>query len=203
MRIALFGGSFDPPHNGHVAIAKAAADKFELDRVLFAPVAHQPMKHDLGAAPFADRVAMVELACKADPRFFASEIDGPRLDGGPNYTIYILRLLRERMAEAEFFNLVGADSFLKLREWFDPEGLLDVAEWIVVSRPGVLLTKVSDRRKGPGGLDLRERVHLLNGVYEDVSATELRDRLRRGEDCADVLPHGVMEYIRERGLYRG
>ena len=199
MRIALFGGSFDPPHNGHIAIAKAAADKFELERVLFAPVAHQPLKHDIGAAPFADRVAMVELACKADLRFFASEVDGPRLDGGPNYTVTTLRTLRERMPQAELFNLVGADSFLSLREWFDPEGLLDVAEWIVVSRPGYSLDDISNLRLSRRQ---RERVHLLETVEEDVSATELRERLERGDSCSDLLTPSVGAYIEAHRLYR-
>lgn len=199
MRIALFGGSFDPPHNGHVAIAKAAADQFALDRVLFAPVAHQPLKHDSVASSFEDRVAMVELACKADPRFFASEVDGPRLDGGPNYTVTTLRTLSERMPDAELFNLVGADSFLSLREWFDPEGLLDVAEWIVVSRPGYSLDDIENLRLTRRQ---RQRVHLLETVEEDISATELRERLGRGDRCSDVLAPAVAAYIEEHRLYR-
>jgi nicotinate-nucleotide adenylyltransferase len=199
MRIALFGGSFDPPHNGHIAIAKAAADEFSLDRVLFAPVAHQPLKPDAAAAPFADRVAMVKLACKEDPRFFASEVDGPRLDGGPNYTVTTLRVLHERMPQEELFNLVGADSFMTLREWFDPEGLLDLAEWIVVSRPGYALDDISSLRLTRLQ---RKRVHLLETVEEDISATELRERLERGDSCSDLLAPSVAAYIAEHRLYR-
>jgi nicotinate-nucleotide adenylyltransferase len=199
MRIALFGGSFDPPHKGHIAIAKAAADEYSLDRVLFAPVAHQPLKTDAAAAPFADRVAMVELACKVDPRFFASEVDAPRLDGGPNYTVYTLRVLHDRMPQAELFNLVGADSFLKLREWFDPEGLLEVAEWIVVSRPGYSLDDIAAL-----GLTRtqRKRVHLLETVEEDISATELRERLEIGDSCVDLLAPSVAAYVEAHQLYR-
>src|ERR1700754_832869 len=77
MRVALFGGSFDPPHHGHIAIATAAADVFDLEKVLFAPVGRQPLKPEGGAAPFADRLAMVELACRADERFAASDLDAP------------------------------------------------------------------------------------------------------------------------------
>src|SRR5580704_100017 len=143
MRVALFGGSFDPPHHGHIAIASAAADAFALDRVLFAPVGHQPLKSDATPAPFADRLAMVELACKADPRFFPSDVDAPRPDGAANYTVSTLAALTEKMSDVRLFNLVGADSFLNLRRWHDPERLLELAEWIVVSRPGFPLDDLS------------------------------------------------------------
>ncbi len=83
MRVALFGGSFDPPHHGHIAIATAAADVFDLEQVLFAPVGRQPLKTGRPPAPFADRLAMVELACRVDERFTASEMDAPRADGLP------------------------------------------------------------------------------------------------------------------------
>jgi nicotinate-nucleotide adenylyltransferase len=199
MRVALFGGSFDPPHHGHIAIARAAADTFALDRVLFAPVGHQPLKSDATQAPFADRLAMVELACKVDPRFFPSEVDAPKPDGAPNYTVNALAVLSESMPEAQLFNLVGADSFLNLPRWHDPERLLELAEWIVVSRPGFSLDDLSalaltERQ--------RKRVHLLQTVHEDVAATGLRERLERGEPCSDVLGSAVAAYITTHGLYR-
>src|SRR5580698_4249203 len=99
MRVALFGGSFDPPHHGHIAIATAAADVFDLDSVLFAPVGRQPLKADGASASFADRLAMVELACGADKRFAASDLDAPRGDGGPNYTVEALAALHKAMPE--------------------------------------------------------------------------------------------------------
>jgi nicotinate-nucleotide adenylyltransferase len=137
MRVALFGGSFDPPHHGHIAIATAAADVFDLEQVLFAPVGRQPLKTESPPAPFADRLAMVELACVGDERFKVSGIDAPRVDGLPNYTVDTLTALRKEMPEARLFHLVGADSFLDLRRWREPDRLLELAEWIVVSRPGV------------------------------------------------------------------
>jgi len=198
MRLALFGGSFDPPHHGHVAIATAAADVFDLDSVLFAPVGRQPLKH-AGAAPFVDRVAMVELACQVDPRFSVSELDAPRPDGSPNYTVETLTALREAKPDARLFNLVGADSFLDLRRWREPERLLELAEWIVVSRPGFPLADLA-----PLGLTAlqRGRVHLLQTVHEDVAATNLRERLESGDPCTDVLAPGVSAYIQTHRLYR-
>src|SRR5580698_4252134 len=97
MRVALFGGSFDPPHHGHIAIATAAADVFDLDTVLFAPVGRQPLKTDGASASFADRLAMVELACGSDGRFADSDLDTPRDDGRPNYTVDTLASLQEAM----------------------------------------------------------------------------------------------------------
>jgi nicotinate-nucleotide adenylyltransferase len=199
MRIALFGGSFDPPHHGHIAIATAAADVFDLGSVLFAPVGHQPLKPDGVPAPFADRLAMVELACRADSRFGVSDIDAPRSDGTPNYTVDTLATLHEAMPNERLFNLVGADSFLDLPRWHEPERLLELAEWIVVSRPGFPLADLS-----PLGLTpyQRGRVHLLQTVHEDVAATNLRERLEAGDLCADVLAPAVSAYIQAHQLYR-
>ena len=199
MRVALFGGSFDPPHHGHIAIATAAADVFDLDSVVFAPVGRQPLKPEGVPASFADRLAMVELACRADPRFAVSDLDAPRSDSSPNYTVQTLATLQEAMPDARLFNLVGADSFLDLRRWHEPERLLDVAEWIVVSRPGFPLADLSalgltPRRRG--------RVHLLQTVHEDVAATDLRERLETGDQCVDVLDPAVSAYIQAHHLYR-
>jgi nicotinate-nucleotide adenylyltransferase len=199
MRLALFGGSFDPPHHGHIAIATAAADVFDLDQVLFAPVGRQPLKAEGAPASFADRLAMVELACRSDSRFAVSDLDAPRSDGTPNYTVQTLAALHEVVPDARLFNLVGADSFLDLPRWHEPERLLELAEWIVVSRPGFPLADLSALSLTP---DQRGRVHLLQTVHEDVAATNLRERLEAGDPCADVLDAAVSAYIKAHTLYR-
>ena len=199
MRLALFGGSFDPPHRGHVAIARAAADSFALDQVLFAPAGRQPLKRSGHAASFAQRFEMTALACGEDGRFRVSTIDEPRADGRPNYTSETLRALAAAHPEAQLYNLAGADSFQHLAEWHEADQLIDLAEWIVVSRPGVPLAY-------PVGLALTPQqegqIHLLDSVHEEVAATDLRSRLAAGDPCADLLPPGVAEYIRRNGLYR-
>ena len=208
MRLAFFGGTFDPIHRGHLALASAAADAFALDRVLFAPVGRQPLKAEAVDAPYSDRMAMTMLAVAAagEPRFAVSGIDAPRPDGQPNYTADTLAELHRSTPGAQIFALTGADSFLTLKKWRDARKLLDLAEWIVVSRPEFPLT--------PGFLDLpqfaplgltaaqRARIHLLNTVHEDVSATELRRRLRSGDPCTGLLPPAVCNYIRTHSLYR-
>ncbi len=202
MRLALFGGSFDPPHRGHVAIALAAADTFALDQVLFAPAGRQPLKRDGHSATWEQRIQMVRLACAdADPaRFSASTLDAPRADGLPNYTVDTLAVLHaERPADA-LFSIAGADSFRSIGKWREAVRLFDLAQWLVVSRPGVPLEL-------PDGLELtaaqRGRVHLLDSVHDEVAATDLRQRLAAGDSCHDLLSPSVAEFIREHRLYSG
>jgi nicotinate-nucleotide adenylyltransferase len=203
MRVALFGGTFDPIHRGHLALASAAASAFALDRVLFAPVGRQPLKAESPAATFADRLEMTRLAVAsaASPRFAVSSIDAPRPDGAPNYTVDTLAALAREAPAATLFVLAGADSFLTLRGWRSPDRLLELAEWIVVSRPEFPL---SEPQLAPLALTAaqRSRVHLLTTVHEDVSSTELRQRLHAGDPCPGLLPPAVADYIQTHRLYR-
>lgn len=202
MRVALFGGSFDPPHRGHVAIARAAADQFQLDSVVFAPTGRQPLKSAMAATPFVQRLAMVALLCAEDSRFAVSQIDAPSADGSHNYTVETLTRFAMLTPGARLFKLVGADSFRDLARWREPQHLLALAEWIVASRPGF---EFHGGVPVPDGMTLTEaertRIHPLDLVHEDVSATVLRQRLRAGEDCGDLLPAGVAAYIAEHGVY--
>jgi len=212
MRVALFGGTFDPPHRGHLGIARVAAEAFGLDSILFAPVGHQPLKPGATMTTFADRLAMITLACEEEEEqqlyrnpgatrrtsFIASTIDAPAPDNAPNYTVDTLATLRKQMPEATLYNLVGADSFLGLRQWREPERLLSLAEWIVVSRPGYSLDDLSTLRLTPAE---RTRVHLVGSVHYDISSTFLRERLAAGDSARDLLPDSVARYIRDHKLY--
>ena len=202
MRVALFGGTFDPPHRGHVAIARAAADRFALDTVFFAPAGRQPLKGNTATASFEERLAMATLTCMEDPRFAVSNLDAPLPDGSPNYTVDTLARLATSLPDATLFSLIGADSFRSLGHWREPQRLFELAEWIVVSRPGFDLPEHAE----PEGMALtdaqRARMHLLDSVHEDVSATLLRSRLRDGDPSEDLLPPLVARYIQEQKLYR-
>jgi nicotinate-nucleotide adenylyltransferase len=201
-RRAIFGGTFDPPHRGHMAIARAAADAFQLDQILFAPTGRQPLKLKSNPSSFHDRMAMVAAACadanddarRADQaathgqhpaanRFAGTDLDGPRPGGLPNYTVDTLTALRALYPNDTLFSLAGADSFLTLHHWREPQRLLELTEWIVVTAAQ------------------RARVHILAGIEEDVSATDLRERLRHGDPCADLLSPSVADYIRDHALY--
>jgi nicotinate-nucleotide adenylyltransferase len=199
MRVALFGGTFDPPHRGHLGIAAAAADAFHLDTVLFAPVGRQPLKPNGASASYSDRFAMLSLACIPDPRFAVSNLDAPHPDGMPNYTVQSLTALHQLMPDAQLFYLAGADSFLNLPHWHESHRLLELAEWIVVSRPGSPLGDLDAMGLTP---HQQTRVHLLQTVHEDVAATDLRQRLEAGDRCPDLLPTAVSDYIQTHSLYR-
>jgi nicotinate-nucleotide adenylyltransferase len=212
MRVAFFGGTFDPIHRGHLRIAAAAADAFSLDRVLFAPVGVQPLKAKLPTVSFADRLAMTALALAspgpstanlqpATCNFLVSTLDAPRPDGKPNYTVDTLAALAREYPTATLFVLTGADTFLTLRKWRSPGQLLELAQWIVVSRPDFPIAEpqLTQLAFTP---EQRTRIHLLPTVHEDVSATELRRRLRTGDPCPGLLAPAVADYIQAHHLYR-
>ena len=199
MRIGFFGGSFDPPHLGHLVVGRAAAEAFLLDQILWAPTGHQPLKPDGPSAPFEDRLAMVSLLCELDRHFQASSLDAPLPDGSPNFTVDTLTTLRAGCSTADsIFVLVGADAFLDLRRWKAPDALLALAEWIVVSRPSASLQQLQRLQLTP---DQAGRVHLLDHVHEPANATGIRAQLRAGSDCTDLLPDSILRYIREHHLY--
>jgi nicotinate-nucleotide adenylyltransferase len=188
-RIAIFGGTFDPIHDAHLAVAREAADAFRLDRVLFVPAKNPPHKiSDLHSA-FDDRMRMVELACEADLRFEASRIEDR---SGRSYSFDTVMLARQQCGEsASLFFLIGADAFAEIRSWHRWQELIRLVEFIVVSRP----RRAFDVPEGA-------QVHRLDTLELPVSSSAIRKSLERGE--ADVpIPDGVREYIREHGLYRG
>jgi nicotinate-nucleotide adenylyltransferase len=203
LRVALFGGTFDPPHRGHIAIARAAAGQFSLDKILFAPTGIQPLKTTAPGASYADRFAMVQLAIAGERRFELSTLDAPRTDGTPNYTVDTLsqlciELSVESGAEQKIFSIVGADAFLDIRRWRKPELLLELADWIVVSRPGFSLSDLSQLALTP----LQStHVHLLQDIAVDIAATKLREALRAGQNVDADLAPGVGDYIRQHHLY--
>jgi nicotinate-nucleotide adenylyltransferase len=139
-RVAFFGGSFDPPHLGHLAVARAARAALGLDTVLFAPVGAQPLKPAGSSASFEDRVAMTRLAIDGEPGFELSLADAPKPDGSPNFTIDTLRLLRAQMpVDSRLFLLMGADSLSGLRHWYRSAEIPFVARLVVAARPGLAL----------------------------------------------------------------
>lgn len=202
MRIGFFGGSFDPPHTGHLAVARAAADAFALDRVLLVPTGVQPLKPRGGNASFGDRLAMTSLLAREDPRFSASSVDAPR-DSGSNYTVDTLTHLRATLnADDQLFCIAGADSFASLPAWRSPAHLLTLAEWIVVSRPGFNAAETIDAVLRQLGCEpMRDRVHLLESVNIPTSASALREELPSGHLPEQALTPAVRDYIAAHRLY--
>ena len=196
MRVALFGGTFDPVHDGHLEIARAAADAYALDRVLFIPAGSPP--HKLGGlqAPYEDRYRMTALACQADPRFEPSRLEDPaRLDGQRSYSYHtIVRVLEELGADDELFFLLGEDAFADLSIWYRLEDVVALVKFLVVSRPN------GGRERAPKLPGLR--AHWVSGIENSVSSTEIRRRAAAREPLADLAPEAVAQYINKHGLYR-
>jgi nicotinate-nucleotide adenylyltransferase len=198
MRIGFFGGSFDPPHLGHLAIARAASAAFSLDEVLFAPTGRQPLKPIGASASFGDRLTMVMLLCAGQPAFRPSALDAP-LSNTPNYTVDTLRHLRSTLTPADsIFTIVGIDAFLDIHRWRSPDTLLTLADWIVVTRPGFSAARLDALPLTP---TQRARIHLLEGIAHPASATEIRARLRANSNCTDLLPPTILSYIHTNHLY--
>ena len=185
MRLALFGGTFDPIHNAHVTVAREAADQFHLDEVWFVPAAHPPHKPGQMAASYDDRYRMVELACQADPRFRPS-----RIEAGEQKSYSVDTVEKVRSMGREPFFIIGADAFAEVATWHRWRDLIQLTEFIVVTRPGHDYT-------APEGA----RVHRLDTVALPVSSSEIRRRLALGDVPAE-LPPPVAAYISEKGLYR-
>lgn len=185
MKLALFGGTFDPIHNAHLTVAREAADRFNLDQVWFIPAAHPPHKSDHTGASYEDRFHMTELACQADPRFVAS-----RLESGANksYSVDTVERVRER-GEQPYF-IIGADAFAEITTWHRWQDLVRLTEFIVVTRPG-------HEYATPAAA----RVHRLETVALPVSSSDIRRKLASGEIPAE-LPPAVGRYISEHGLYQ-
>lgn len=188
MKIALFGGTFDPIHCAHLAVAREAADRFQLDRVLFIPAAHPPHKREGARAPYDDRVRMAELATAADARFCVS-----RLEEGTarSYSIDTIEKVRATIgAGDELCFIIGADAFAEIQTWRRWREVAAAVRFLVVSRPNAVYSpppEVSYER--------------LDTLSMPVSSSEIRRALAEGRRPAE-LPDAVMRYIEERGLYR-
>ena len=217
-RVAFFGGSFDPPHLGHLAVARAAWEALRLDHVLFAPVGSQPLKPKGATASFADRLEMTRLAIAGDSGFEVSLLDAPHADGAPNYTLDTLQTLREHLPRAELFLLLGADSFALLRNWRGAAEIPFAASLIVASRPGQDIGNLTAFL--PAGLSLSDgtsngelnvyvlkngtgkttEFYLLPGLDVPISASQIRAQTRAG--APSPLPEAVAEYIHHHHLYQ-
>lgn len=218
--LALFGGTFDPVHRGHLAAACAARDRFGLDAVHFVVAGRPPHKSRAPLSPYPHRCAMVALACAGQPRLTLSLAEaGPDFSGSAtSYSIDLVRAHRKRLPRsAHLFFLVGADAFLDIGKWRESEALLDSCDFIVVSRPGFRLETLraalpagmlvaaagAHRPAARGTLRLRRStVHLIPSVHVDVSSTGIRSRVGRGLSVRSLVPQGVEDYICKQALYR-
>ena len=185
--MAIFGGTFDPIHLGHVALAREAADRFRLDRILFVPASRPPHKSGVTHADYEHRVRMVELACAGEPRFTVSRLEQ---NTERSYSIDTIEKVRSTLApEEELFFLIGADAFAEIETWRRWQDVIRAVSFIVASRPG-------HRYHVPAGA----RVERIETFDRPVSSSGIREALAGGE-CPQDLPGAVLDYIRRHRLY--
>jgi nicotinate-nucleotide adenylyltransferase len=187
VKLGLFGGTFDPPHLGHFLAAVDAADALGLDQLAWIPAATQPFKEWADPADGAHRLEMVRLTVAGEPRFSVEALELER--GGLSFTVDTLRAFREKHPGAALFLLLGADAAALLPKWREPETIGTMAEIVVLARGGE-------------GAVLPPGVRTLATRRVDISATEIRARVRAGRSIRGFVPDAVAEYVVAHGLYR-
>lgn len=223
-RIAVFGGSFDPIHNGHLAVARAADRRFNFDEIHFIPASRPPHKLKQHLAPFPHRYAMVALACTEHPHFVPSLAEAGEDFSGTqlHYSVDTVRYFRHAYhghGDRIFF-MIGADAFLDIPMWKEYESLLGLCDFIIANRPGIraealklvipphlMAAPNSKRDPDPPPSQLiaqlrRTNVYLLENVSSDVSATDIRRRAQKCQAIHGLVSARVEEYILKQGLYR-
>ncbi len=224
MNIGLFGGSFDPIHRGHLALAQAAASRYSLRQVLFVPANVPPHKQKQPLTAFIHRYAMVALATQDEQGFVASLLEAPEVTahGGVNYSIDTVRRLKQTFKKSDrLFFLIGIDAFRDIAKWHEARALLAECDFIVASRPGYSLRDVAEslpeglrppaavtrpfhEQPAKGDLVLPGvTLHLLEGIQQNVSATAIRAAAAQGKPLGQWLDPRVADYIKKHRLYRG
>ena len=226
MNIALFGGTFDPIHRGHVVVARAATAKFGLKQVWFVPADIPPHKQKTPILSFYHRYAMVALALAGEKAFVPSLLEAPDPDMDsnrrkPSYSIDTVRRVKATLGKSDhLYFLIGMDAFKDIAKWYEAEALLGECDFIIAARPGYSLADVASSLPGklrPGAavtkLFRKEKMegplvlpgatlHMLPETHENVSATQIRSAVERGGALKRLVPDAVAEYIHKEQLYR-
>ena len=194
LRIGLFGGTFDPPHRGHIAVAADVADALDLDQVLWIPASQPPHKASLSTAPLVLRLEMTHAVIGVDSRFKLSRIEAERM--GPSYTVETAYALKDDCPKAKLFLIIGTDQFRQLHLWRDPERLLSLVELVVMDRGGQ--QGAEHVPNVPGA----ENAHFVPVRKIDISSTDVRVAVNDGQNVSTLIPAAVEEIILREGLYR-
>ena len=195
-RIGLYGGTFDPPHIGHLILAECAADALNLSQVLFIPAADPPHKRDKVVLDARHRVQMVEAAIEGNPRFKLSEIDLKR--SGPHYSADMVRLMRDVYPTEELFFLMGGDSLADIPTWHTPAEIVRYATLAVFQRPNVTIDWPTLTLKVP---ELIGHVIFISAPEITIASTDIRQRVYTGRTLRYQIPDTVIAYIKQNHLY--
>jgi nicotinate-nucleotide adenylyltransferase len=200
MNLGVLGGTFDPPHIGHLMLAEEARLALSLGRVLFVPAGDPWRKVGRELSPPEHRLAMVRLAVGADPNYAVSTLEIER--EGPSYTVETLTALHEQLpADSELFFIVGQDSLADLPNWRQPQRIISLARLAVAARAAWESAQADALEKEVPGIS--QRLVWLDMPRIDISSTALRQRVRQGQSIRSWVPPPVEEYIRQHGLYLG
>ena len=197
-RVGLFGGTFDPPHVGHLILASEAQSQLELTRVLWTVTPNPPHKQDQLITSLEHRLAMVKLAIQDNPSFELSDIELSR--PGPHYTVDTIKLLAHENPNAEIVPIIGGDSLNDLPSWHQPKEFLYAAHWVgVMRRPGEVTNLEVLERELPG---IASKVHYVEAPLLEIASREIRERAAAGKQFRYYLPESVYEYIEQHQLYQ-
>jgi nicotinate-nucleotide adenylyltransferase len=200
-RVGVFGGTFDPIHQGHLILAEQAREQGRLDQVWFVPAPHPPHKGEVVITRFEQRVEMLALALAGNPAFQINEIEKER--PGPSFTVDTLTELQRRHPEHTFFLLVGSDSLNDIHKWHEPLRLLQLAGLMVRERPGHPLPTADEVRARLGcPANMALHLEVIHTPLIDISSSDLRSRAAQGRSLRYFLPRAVETYIQEKRLYR-
>ena len=226
MNIAIFGGTFDPVHRGHLAVAKAAAEKFDLKQIHFVPAYIPPHKLKQPITSFGHRYTMLALATAGERRFIPSLLESPdviqRQGSDASYSVDTIQRMRQRLKKSDrLFFIIGMDAFAEIAKWRKPVELLRACEFIVANRPGFSLADVAKalpkdlrppedairpflKEESHGTLVIKgATIHLLADVHESVSSTKIRQAVaKRGHSLENLVGEAVADYIRKLHLYK-
>lgn len=201
MRVGIFGGTFDPVHQGHLILAEQAREQARLDQVWFVPAPRPPQKRDQDITPFDQRVEMLHLAIVGHPVFRVDAIEKDR--PGPSFTVDTLIHLREKYPTDEFVLLIGGDTLADLEHWYRPVDLLRLASLAVMSRPGVETLSAEDLRMRLAlSPDMPVHLEVIQVPLIEIASRDLRQRVASGRSIRYFLPRPVEIYIEEKNLYR-
>ncbi|MDO4998319.1 MAG: nicotinate-nucleotide adenylyltransferase [Neisseria sp.] len=199
-KIGLFGGTFDPIHNGHLHIARSFADELNLDMVVFLP-AGQPYHKNSTQTAAEHRLAMTELAIADDARFAVSDCDMVR--SGATYTFDTVQIFRQQFAQSQLYCLIGMDSLLNLHTWKNWQTLVKQVRFAVAARAGDSLAKAPAALHAWLGQALPAGdVQMLNASVYDISSSEIREQAKQGKAIDAFVPSAVADYVRQHKLYR-
>jgi nicotinate-nucleotide adenylyltransferase len=198
VRLGVYGGTFDPPHLGHLILAEMAAESLKLARVIFVPAGTPPHKRTRDVRESVEhRLSMVERAIAGNPRFALSRVDVDR--AGPHYSVDMLRLLRDEYPGATFVFLIGADSLRDLPKWSRPQEIIELARLGVMRRPDAELDLDALERAIPG---IGARIEWIAAPRIEIASHVVADQIADGCSVRYQVPDAVLAYIQQQGLYR-